>query len=266
MGKKRKKAGELVPAPASPDTTQLLSDLRTLIDAGRTRVAQAVNAGLVLLYWSVGERIRREILREQRAAYGEQILQTLSEQLTAEYGRGFGRRNLFQMVRFAETFPDRQIVQTLSAQLGWSHFIEIIPLDDPLKREFYAEMCRLERWSVRALRARIGGMLFERTAIAKKPEELARRELEALRTEDRLTPDLVFRDPYVLDSSCGCTTVTARRTWSWRSCASWSHSSWSWEGTSRSSLGRSGSRSTTRTTTSTCCSSTGGCGGWSPSN
>jgi hypothetical protein len=119
MGKKRKKAGELVPAPASPDTTQLLSDLRTLIDAGRTRVAQAVNAGLVLLYWGVGERIRRETLREQRAAYGEQIVSTVSRQLTADYGQGFSRPNLFRMIRFAETFPDRQIVQTLSAQLGW---------------------------------------------------------------------------------------------------------------------------------------------------
>ena len=90
----------------------------------------------------------------------------MSGQLTVDYGRGFGRRNRFQMVRFAEAFPDRQIVQTLSAQLGWSHFTEIIPLADPLKRDFYAEMCRLERWGVRTLRARIDGILIERTAIA----------------------------------------------------------------------------------------------------
>ena len=188
MSKKRKKTGELVPATGSPDTTQLLADLRTLIDAGRTHVAQAVNVGLVLLYWGVGERIRREILREQRAAYGEEIVSTVSRQLTTDYGRGFSRFALSRMIKFAELFPDRKIVAALSQQLGWSHFIEIIPLDDPLKREFYAEMCRLERWSVRTMRAKIGGMLFERTAIAKKPEELARRELEALRAEDRLTP------------------------------------------------------------------------------
>src|SRR6516225_3122279 len=103
------------------------------------------------------------------------------------------------MVRFAETFPESPIVQTLSAQLGWSHFIELLPIDDALKRDFYAEMCRLERWSVRTLRTRIAGMLFERTAIAKKSEEVIRRELQALRQEDRLTPDLVFRDPYILD-------------------------------------------------------------------
>src|SRR5262249_28623035 len=104
-----------------------------------------------------------------------------------------------RMVKFAELFPDHGIVAALSAQLGWSHFVEIIPLADPLKRDFYAEMCRLERWSVRTLRAKIAGMLFERTAIAKKPDEQVRRELASLREQDRLTPDLVFRDPYVLE-------------------------------------------------------------------
>jgi predicted nuclease of restriction endonuclease-like (RecB) superfamily len=199
MGKKRTKAGALVPAPGSPDTAELLRDLRALIDRGRGQVAHAVNAGLVLLYWSVGDRIRRDILGQERASYGEEIVSTLSRQLTAEYGQGYSRPNLFRMVRFAEVFPDRQIVQTVSAQLGWSHFVEIIPLDDSLKRDFYAEMCRLERWSVRTLRAKIDGMLFERTAIARKPEEVARKELQALREEDHLTPDLIFRDPYVLD-------------------------------------------------------------------
>src|SRR5262249_47378619 len=155
MSKKRKQSGGLVRAIQPPDTAALLKDLRHLIEAGRSHVARAVNAGMVLLYWSVGDRIRREILDEKRAAYGEQILQTVSEKLAAEYGRGFGLTNLSNMVRFAETFPDRQIVQTLSAQLGWSHFVEIIPLNDSLKRDFYAEMCRLERWSVRTLRTKI---------------------------------------------------------------------------------------------------------------
>ena len=78
--------------------------------------------------------------------------------------------------------------------MSWTHFIYIIPLDDPLKRDFYAEMCRVERWSVRTLQKKIGGMLFERTALSKKPAELARQELAALRDEDQLTPDLVFLD------------------------------------------------------------------------
>jgi predicted nuclease of restriction endonuclease-like (RecB) superfamily len=83
--------------------------------------------------------------------------------------------------------------------LGWSHFVELIPIADQLKRDFYAEMCRVERWSVRTLRDRIQGMLYERTAIARKPEEQVRQEIALLRDEDQLTPDMVFRDPYVLD-------------------------------------------------------------------
>jgi predicted nuclease of restriction endonuclease-like (RecB) superfamily len=83
--------------------------------------------------------------------------------------------------------------------LSWTHFRSLIYLDDPLKRDFYAEMCRIERWNTRTLEKKIGGMLFERTALSRKPEQLAREELMRLRDEDRLTPDLVFRDPYVLD-------------------------------------------------------------------
>ncbi len=147
----------------------------------------------------MGDRIRREILEGRRAEYGVEIVRTLSAQLEVEFGRGFGEKNLRRMVQFAEAFPDAQIVATLSRQLGWSHFKEILPLADSLKRDFYAEMCRLERWSVRALRSRIDSMLYELTALSKRPEELIEQGLKALREEDRLTPDLVFRDPYVLD-------------------------------------------------------------------
>jgi predicted nuclease of restriction endonuclease-like (RecB) superfamily len=126
-------------------------------------------------------------------------VQTLAAQLSAEYGRGFDRTNLFHMIRFVEVFPAQEIVYALSRQLGWTHFRTIIYLTDPLQRDFYAEMCRIERWSTRTLRAKIQGMLYERTAISRKPDELARQELAALRDEDRLTPDLVFRDPYLLD-------------------------------------------------------------------
>jgi predicted nuclease of restriction endonuclease-like (RecB) superfamily len=199
MARRRKINQSLVPSPTEPSTDRLLGDLRNLIDATRDQVARAVNAGLVLLYWGIGERIRREILGEQRAAYGDQIVQTVSAQLTAEYGRGFPAKVLWRMIQFVETFPDREIVAALSRQLGWSHFMELIPLRDPLKRDFYAEMCRLERWSVRTLREKVRKMFYERTAIARKPAEVARQELEALSDRDRLTPDLVFRDPYILD-------------------------------------------------------------------
>lgn len=177
----------------------LLEDVRTLIEAAREQTARAVNSSLVGLYWHVGRRIREDVLKEKRAQYGKEIVVTLSRQLTEEYGRGFGIRNLEQMVRFAEVFPDERIAQTLSAQLSWSHFVELIAIEDFVKRDFYAEMCRIERWSVRTLRHKIDHLLFERTAVAKKPEKLIEHDLAALRDEDRMTPDLVFRDPYFLD-------------------------------------------------------------------
>jgi predicted nuclease of restriction endonuclease-like (RecB) superfamily len=201
MNKKKPTARKLVPAKATALSlpVNLLKDVCSLIDQARDATARAVNSALVVLYWSIGTRIRRDILQEQRAEYGEQIVQTLSAQLTAEYGRGYGRRNLFNMIRFAETYPQCEIVQTLSAQLGWSHFLEIIHFNEELKRDFYAEMCRVERWSVRTLRQKIGGMFFERTALSRKPAELAKQELAKLRTADQLSADMVFRDPYFLD-------------------------------------------------------------------
>ena len=177
----------------------LLDDVRRLIESARRRVAVAINAELTLLYWQIGTRIRREILQGERADYGERIVDTLSRQLTAEYGHGYTRRNLFNMIRFAEIWPDEQIVHALRAQLSWTHLRQIIYLDDPLQREFYAQMCRIEQWSTRTLEGKIRSLLFERTAISRKPAKLIEQELSALRAEDQLSPDLVFRDPYVLD-------------------------------------------------------------------
>jgi len=178
---------------------KLLHDLRALITEARHDVARSVNSALVLLYWKVGERIRKDILKEKRAEYGERILPTLSAKLEVEFGSGFGQRNLASMVRFAEVFPDLEILHTLCAKLSWSHFRQIIYLRDDLQRNFYAEMCRIENWSVRTLGRKISGMLYERTALSKKPAELIKKELADLKERDKLTPDLVFRDPYFLD-------------------------------------------------------------------
>jgi predicted nuclease of restriction endonuclease-like (RecB) superfamily len=177
----------------------LLHDLRILIEETRSKVATTVNAALTMLYWQVGKRINEEILKGERAEYGEQIVSTLSRQLIADYGNGFSVKNLHRMSQFAEVFHDEQIVVTLLRQLSWSHFLSLIPLKNPLQRDFYAEMCRMEQWSVRTLRNKIGSMLFERTALSRKPEKLIEHELEQLRREDLVTPDLVFRDPYFLD-------------------------------------------------------------------
>jgi len=183
----------------SAATNKLLGDLRKMIEEARAAVANTVNAGLTMLYWRIGGRVGQEILKGKRAEYGEEIVSTVSRQLEMEYGSGFSVKNIRHMIRFADAFSDVQIVSTLSGQLSWSHFKEIIYLKQPLQKEFYAEMCRVERWNVRALRQKIGSMLYERTTLSRKPDELAKIELRALREKDRMSPDLVFRDPYFLD-------------------------------------------------------------------
>ena len=181
------------------NSSKLYADIKNLIDKARSAVAQTVNIGLTAMYWNIGKRINEEILENKRAEYGEHILPTLSEKLTIEFGKGWSVKTLRHCLHFVETFPDNQIVSTLWRQLSWSHFKEMIYIKDKLQRDFYAQMCRLEKWSVRQLRKKIDSMLFERTAISKKPEELAKLELKELSDNDTLSPDLVFRNPYVLD-------------------------------------------------------------------
>jgi len=144
----------------------LVRDIRRLIEEARSTVATTVNATLTMLYWRVGKRINEEILKGERAEYGEKIVHALSAQLQQEYGRGFTKRNLFNMIRFAQVFPQEEIVAALRTQLSWTHFRSLIAIDDPLKRDFYAEMCRVDQWSTRTLQARIDAMLYERTALS----------------------------------------------------------------------------------------------------
>ncbi|MBS1258500.1 MAG: putative nuclease YhcG [Candidatus Scalindua arabica] len=177
----------------------LFQDIRKLIDETRSSIAVAVNAGLTMLYWKIGKRIYQGTLQKNRAEYGKQIVSLLGRQLSTEYGRGFSEKSLRHMIRFAEVFPDEKIVSALLRQLSWTHFVAIIYLSDPLKRDFYTEMCRVEHWNTRMLQRKIDSMLYERTVLSKKPEKLAKMELEQLRDEDRLTPDMVFGDPYLLD-------------------------------------------------------------------
>ena len=177
----------------------LINDIRRLINETRSAVAVAVNAGLTILYWKIGQRVNNEILKNKRAEYGVQIVSAVSRQLEQEYGEGFKEKNLHRMLQFSESFPKEQIVVTLSRQLSWSHFVAILPVHERLARDFYAEMCRVERWSVRTLRKKIDSMVFERTALSRKPEKVVEIELKNLREEDKLTPDLVFRDPYFLN-------------------------------------------------------------------
>jgi len=180
-------------------TKGLLDDLRVLIDQTRANLAITVNISLTMLNWKVGKRIHEEVLLGERAEYGKQIIVSLARQLTVDYGNSFTEKNLRRMIQFAEVFPDEEIIVSLIRHLSWTHFIALIPIKEGIKRDFYAEMCRMERWSVRTLRNKINSMLYERTALSKLPESVARIEVDTLRNEDKLTPDLVFRDPYVLE-------------------------------------------------------------------
>jgi hypothetical protein len=193
----------------------LVIDLRQIILSAREQVARAVDSGLVLLYWSIGHRIRPDVLNEKRAEYGQKILHALGTKLVAEFGQGFTARNLANMTRFAEVFPDIQIVSALGRRLSWTHFRSIIYFDDSLKRDFYAEMCRIEQWNTRTLRDKIDSMLFDRTALSKKPAKLAEMELAKLRDEDRMSQNVSPRVDVLnacgLRLPCGCAAFLQRR-------------------------------------------------------
>ena len=122
------------------DEAALLTDLRELIQSARQRIATVANSTTTLLYWHLGRRLLTENLQDGRAAYGKRILATLSRELTAEFGGGFGYATVNRAIQFAQFFPDQAIVSTLSTQLSWSHFVELLPVKDPLAREFYAEI------------------------------------------------------------------------------------------------------------------------------
>ena len=181
-------------------TQSLISDLRQIVEQCRNRVALNVNAELTMMYWHIGERINRDVLGNQRAEYGKQIVSSVSRQLQEDFNsKGFASRNIHRMMQFAQQFPDIKIVTTLSAQITWSHVVEVLSLSDDVQREFYLTLAASERWSVRRLRKEIDGMLYERTAISSKPDVLIKHELAQLREEQSLSPDLVFKSPYFLE-------------------------------------------------------------------
>ncbi|MBR5983697.1 MAG: DUF1016 family protein [Bacteroidales bacterium] len=178
----------------------LINDLRLIIEHARTRVAATINSELTLMYWHIGERINREVLGNERAEYGKQIVATVVRQLQAEYGtKGFEERTIRRMMKFAQTFPDFRILSTLLSKLSWSHFLIVMSIKDEIQRDFYITMAASENWSVRTLQEKIDGMLYERTAISGKPDELIRQELSNLRDDNVLSPDLVFKSPYFLE-------------------------------------------------------------------
>ncbi|MBL6987634.1 MAG: hypothetical protein ISR72_11480 [Methylobacter sp.] len=177
----------------------LVEEIKQLIQSAKQRAVVAVNAELTLLYWQVGKCIADEVLGGERAEYGKQVIDNLAHDLTVAFGKSWNKKQLHHCLRFAEAFPEPEIVSALRRQLSWTHFKSLIYLDDSLKREFYLAMAVQERWSTRTLAERIDKQLFERSSISRKPKETIIRELALLREQGLVNENLILKDPYILD-------------------------------------------------------------------
>ncbi len=181
------------------DISTLYNNIKNIIDTSKEQAIVQVNNTMILSYWKIGERLKKEILKDKRATYGKEVVKKISEKLTLEYGRGYSKASLLRMIQVYTIFSDKEIVVTLSRQLSWSHFIEFIKIKDELKREFYIAMSVHEQWNVRTLRERINSMLYERTAISKKPELTIRQDLKALSSDNKMSTSLFLKDPCLLN-------------------------------------------------------------------
>ena len=165
-----------------------------LLRQGRVQVGRAVNTILLQTYWQIGRHIVEfEQKGKEKAEYGTELLNRLSKDLTLEYGKGFSRSNIFLIRQFYLKF---QKIQTLSEQLSWSHYVEIIKSNSELEISFYIKQCEKENWSVRELKRQMKSMLFHRLALSKDKEgvlELSLNGIEIQQAED------IIKDPYVLE-------------------------------------------------------------------
>ena len=141
----------------------LYQDVCHLIDQGRERAYNAVSQQMVETYWNIGKRIVEEEQQgNERAEYGEQIIEKLSQQLTLRYGRGFGKRYLAYFRQFYLTINNKQILQTCLQNLTWSHILKALRVDDPIAIRWYLETASQEMWSVRMLDRNISTQYYER--------------------------------------------------------------------------------------------------------
>jgi len=180
-------------------SNSLIKSVKELIENSKTRIAVAVNSELALLYWDIGNLISKEIIIKVRADYGKSVIQNLSNYLTNEFGQGWSEKHLWHCLRSAETFTKKQILYAVRRQLSWTHIKIIMYEEDKTKRAFYLEMAIAERWSTRILQDKMNKMLYERTAISKKPQRLIKKEISNMAVNSQVSPDIIFKDSYVLD-------------------------------------------------------------------
>ena len=175
----------------------LVAKIKEIVSIARDQVAYSVNNELLITYWEIGHQIvEHEQKGELRAKYGEKLLIELSKQITKSLGKGYSRSNLQNMRALYVTYPKRQ---TLSGKLSWSHYCELISIEDPHKRAFYENETINARWSVRELQRQLDSSLFERLLLSKG--EANKEKVMALAKQGHKinTPADMIKDPYVLE-------------------------------------------------------------------
>jgi predicted nuclease of restriction endonuclease-like (RecB) superfamily len=172
----------------------LLDVIGETLDKGRTKAVSLVQNTMLTTYWSIGRHIVEfEQKGQQRATYGTFLLERLSKDLTIRYGKGFGRSNLVYIRKLYEIFP---ISGTLSHQLSWSHYYELLKIEDMLERGFYLKQAEHENWGVRELKRQMKSSLFHRVALSKDKEgiiSLSQRGQVIEKADD------IIREPVVLE-------------------------------------------------------------------
>ena len=178
----------------NPDYKKLLADIGTALKAGRIQAANAVNRTMVETYWNIGRYIVDfEQNGHEKAEYGSETLKRLSRDLTVRYGNGFSWSNVYRMRQLYNAFP---IFATLSQKLSWSHYVELLKIDDPMERNFYLRECEQESWGVRELQRQMKSMLFQRLALSKDKDGVLKLSQQGQVIE---RPEDVLKDPYVFE-------------------------------------------------------------------
>ena len=189
---------DITPSELQQISTRITDGVGNIIEQSKRTIAVYLNSEVSMTYWKIGKYIAGELDAIGEEKYGSKIVATLSHQLSERYGKGYTRTAIIRMVKVAREYPDEQIAATLSHQLTWSHFVELIAISDPTKRFFYQQMSILYHWSVRQLRDQEDKMVYERSLIAAKPEDEQVKVLTTVADGD-ITPDVILKSSYVVD-------------------------------------------------------------------
>ena len=172
----------------------LINTIGEVLEQGKRSVLQTVNHAIVQTYWAIGKHIVEfEQAGNEKAEYGSDMLNRLSNDLTARYGKGFSRANVFYIRKLYMSYPK---VQTVSKLLSWSHFVELLKLDDPLERSFYQKECENAHWGVRELKRQMKSMLFQRLALSKNKDEVLKLAQDGQIIEK---PEDILKEPYIFE-------------------------------------------------------------------